>query len=105
MATHPGAAGTDLLARQLHRAGRPRLATLSKAATRAILPFARSGARSTLRALDPATPGGVLVGPARFGKLHGPPEVLDVYASASDPATAARLWRLTEDALGAPLPR
>jgi NAD(P)-dependent dehydrogenase (short-subunit alcohol dehydrogenase family) len=104
VAAHPGAAGTDLLARQLHRAGRPRLATLSKAATRAILPSVRAGARSTLRALDPATPGGVLVGPSRFGQLHGPPEMLDIYASASDPATAARLWDLTAQVLGRRMP-
>lgn len=104
VAAHPGAAGTDLLARQLHRAGRPRLATLSRAVTHVILPSAQAGARSTLRALDLEIPGGALVGPARFGQLHGPPEILDVYDSASDPATAARLWRLTQDALGTPLP-
>lgn len=32
-----------------------------------------------------------------------PPEE-SVYASAEDPATAARLWELTEDVLGGPLP-
>jgi hypothetical protein len=30
--------------------------------------------------------------------------VLDVYASAADPATAARLWDLTEQALGIAVP-
>jgi hypothetical protein len=34
----------------------------------------------------------------------GPPELLDVYASAKDPATAARLWELTEQVVGRPLP-
>jgi len=104
VAAHPGAAGTDLLARQLHRAGHPRLATLSKAVTRAILPSAQAGARSTLRALELDTPGGAFVGPARFGQLHGPPEFLDVYDSASDLATAVRLWQLTQGALGTTLP-
>jgi NAD(P)-dependent dehydrogenase (short-subunit alcohol dehydrogenase family) len=35
---------------------------------------------------------------------RGRPELLDVYASAKDPATAARLWELTEQVLGRPLP-
>ncbi|MFA9429480.1 SDR family NAD(P)-dependent oxidoreductase [Egicoccus sp. AB-alg2] len=104
VAAHPGAAATGLLARQLQRAGRPRLAGLSRGVTCVILPSARAGARSTLRTLDPDTPSGALVGPARFGQLHGPPQLLDVYDSASDPATAARLWQLTQDALGTPLP-
>jgi hypothetical protein len=59
---------------------------------------------ATLRALDPSTPSGAFVGPAKFGQLRGRPELLDVYASANDPATAARLWKLTEEALGNPVP-
>jgi hypothetical protein len=42
--------------------------------------------------------------PRQFGQLRGRPELLDVYPSARDPATAARLWELTEQALGGPLP-
>ena len=40
--------------------------------------------------------------PRQFGQLRGRPELLDVYPSARDPATAARLWELTEQALGGP---
>lgn len=101
---HPGAAATNLFARQLERTGHDRLATISKAVTAVLLPSAAAGARSTLRALDPTTPSGTFVGPARFGQLRGPPELLDVYASAKDPATAARLWELTQQVLGSPLP-
>ena len=104
VAAHPGAAATNLFARQLERAGRDRLAAVSKAVTRVMLPSAAAGAMSTLRALDPGTPSGAFVGPARFAQFRGPPELLDVYASARDPATAARLWELTEKALGVPLP-
>jgi NAD(P)-dependent dehydrogenase (short-subunit alcohol dehydrogenase family) len=100
VAAHPGAAATNLLARQLERADHRLLGAASSAATKVLLPSAAAGARSTLRALDPSTPSGVLVGPARLGGLHGPPEVLDVYPSARDPATAARLWELTEQTLG-----
>ena len=63
-----------------------------------------AGALSTLRALDHSTPSGAFVGPARLGQLRGRPKLLDVYASARDPATAARLWTLTEQALGMTLP-
>ena len=69
-----------------------------------VLQSAAAGALSTLRALDGGTPSGAFVGPARLGQLRGPPELLDVYASAADPATAARLWALTEEALRRRLP-
>jgi NAD(P)-dependent dehydrogenase (short-subunit alcohol dehydrogenase family) len=104
VAVHPGASATNLFARQLEEAGRGLLAPVSKAVTGALLQSAAAGALSTLRALDPTTPSGAFVGPARFGQLRGRPKLLDVYASARDPATAARLWGLTEQALGRPLP-
>jgi protochlorophyllide reductase len=99
VAAHPGAAATNLLARQLERGGHNLLSIASKPATGLLLPSAAAGARSTLRALDPSTPSGALVGPVGFGGLRGPPELLDIYPSARDPATAARLWELTEQAL------
>jgi NAD(P)-dependent dehydrogenase (short-subunit alcohol dehydrogenase family) len=104
VAVHPGASATNLFARQLERAGRGLLAPASKLVTTVLLQSAAAGALSTLRALDPSTPSGAFVGPARFGQFRGRPELLDVYASAKDPATAARLWQLTEQALGRPLP-
>jgi NAD(P)-dependent dehydrogenase (short-subunit alcohol dehydrogenase family) len=104
VAAHPGASATNLFARELERSGRGVLAPVSKVVTTMLLQSAAAGALSTLRALDRATPSGAFVGPARFGQLRGRPELLDVYASARDPATAARLWDLTEQALGTPLP-
>jgi len=104
VAVHPGASGTNLFAHQLERGGRDQLARVSKVVTSVLLPSTAAGARATLRAVDDSTPSGAFVGPARFGQLRGPPEFLDVYDSAKDPATAARLWELTEQALGGPLP-
>ncbi len=104
VAVHPGAAATNLFARQLERAGRDRLAAVSKVVTRVLLASAAAGALPTLRALDHSTPSGAFVAPSGFAHLRGRPELLDVYASAKDPATAARLWELTEQVLGRPLP-
>jgi NAD(P)-dependent dehydrogenase (short-subunit alcohol dehydrogenase family) len=103
VAAHPGASATNLFARQLERAGSGLLAPVSKVVTGVLLQSAAAGALSTLRALDRSTPSGAFVGPARFGQLRGRPELLDVYACAKDPATAARVWALTEQALGRPL--
>ncbi len=103
VAAHPGASATNLFARQLDLAGHGSLARVSKLASGALLQSAAAGASSVLRAQDASTPGGAFVGPARFRQFRGPPELLEVYASAASPATAARLWALTEAALGAPL--
>jgi hypothetical protein len=68
-----------------------------------LLGSAAAGAQSTLKALEPSTPSGAFVAPAGFAQLRGRPELVDVYASARDPATAARLWDLTEQILGTSL--
>jgi NAD(P)-dependent dehydrogenase (short-subunit alcohol dehydrogenase family) len=104
VAVHPGASATNLFARQLDEAGRGLLAPVSKVVTALLLQSAAAGALATLRALDHRTPSGAFVGPARFGQFRGRPELLDVYVSAENPATAARLWELTEQVLGRPLP-
>jgi NAD(P)-dependent dehydrogenase (short-subunit alcohol dehydrogenase family) len=104
VAAHPGASATNLFARQLEEAGRGLLAPVSKVVTGVLLQSAAAGAQATLRALDPVTPSGSFVGPAGFGQLRGRPKLLDVYPSGRDPATAARLWALTEEVLGRPLP-
>jgi NAD(P)-dependent dehydrogenase (short-subunit alcohol dehydrogenase family) len=104
VAVHPGASATNLFARQLEQAGHGLLARVSKRVTSLVLQPAAAGALPTLRALDRGTPSGAFVGPARLGQFRGPPELLDVYASAKNPATAARLWELTEQILDRPLP-
>jgi protochlorophyllide reductase len=104
VAVHPGAASTNLFARQFDRSGQRLLGSVTKAATTVFLPSAAAGARATLRAVDDTTPSGAFVAPAGFAQLRGPPELVEVYPSARNPATAARIWELTEQALGSPLP-
>jgi hypothetical protein len=94
---------TNLFARQLERAGRERLARASTIVTSVLLQTPAAGARGSLRALDLMTPSGAVVAPSGVAQRPGPPELAEVYASGSDPATAARLWELTESVLG-PLP-
>ena len=103
VAAHPGAVATNLLARQFDRAGRPRLAAASKILTSVLLRSAQAGAGATLMALADQTPSGTFVAPSGLGQLRGRPKVMTVYASSDDPATATRLWQLTEDALGQPV--
>ena len=100
VAVHPGAVATNLFARQLDRAGHGLLGRASTVVTTVLLPSAAAGAQSTVKALEPNTPSGAFVGPSGFAQLRGRPELLDVYTSAKDPATAARLWNLTEHVLG-----
>jgi len=103
VAVHPGAVSTNLFARQLDRAGHGLLARISKAFSSVLLPSATAGGRATLRAIDDATPSGAFIAPTGFAQLRGSPESAEVYASARDPATGARLWELTEEVLGGPI--
>jgi NAD(P)-dependent dehydrogenase (short-subunit alcohol dehydrogenase family) len=103
VAVHPGTVSTNLFSRQLDRAGRTFLGSVSKILTKVLLSSPATGARGTLRALDDSTPSGAFIAPAGFAQLRGSPEPAHVYDSANDLATATRLWELTEDLLS-PLP-
>jgi NAD(P)-dependent dehydrogenase (short-subunit alcohol dehydrogenase family) len=104
VACHPGVSRSELFARQLRERRLGLLVPIAKAASKLALQSAEAGALPTLRALDHSTPSGAFVGPAALGQVRGRPELLEVYRSGSDPATAARLWELTEQILGRPLP-
>ncbi len=104
IAVHPGVSATNLFTRQYAEAGKKLMVPVSKVLTKVALQSAYAGALPTLRALDHSTPSGSFVGPARFNQYRGRPELLEVYASAADPAVAAHVWQLTEQVLGAPLP-
>ena len=104
VAVHPGVSATNLLPRQMRERGGSLLVPLATLASRVGMQSAAAGALPTLRGLAHTTPSGAFVGPARFGQVRGRPELLDVYSPARDPATAARLWELTEQVLDTPLP-
>ena len=104
VAVHPGVSSTNLFSRQLREGGRGLLVPLASLVGKVAMQSASAGAQPTLRALHHSTPSGAFVGPARLGQSRGRPELLDVYATAQDPATAARLWQLTEQVLDTPLP-
>ena len=103
VAVHPGTVSTNLFARQLDRAGKRGLGSASKILTKMLLSSPATGVRGTLRALDETTPSGAFIAPSGFAQIRGLPELAEVYPSAKDPATAARLWKLTDEVLG-PLP-
>jgi protochlorophyllide reductase len=104
VAAHPGTSATALFTRPLRERRLRALVPVVDAALRVALQPAAAAALPTLRALDPSTPSGALVAPAHLGQTRGRPELVPVFATGRDPATAARLWELTEELLGVPLP-
>ena len=103
VAAHPGVSSTALFTRTLREHRLKPLVPVAELVMKLALQPASAGAMATLRALDPSTPSGAFVGPASLGQTRGAPELLEVYSTGSDPATAARLWELTEEILGAPI--
>lgn len=101
-AAHPGVSWTNLFLRQLRDEGRGWLVPPMRLLGPLVLQSAKAGAAPTLQALD--APSGSFVGPKGLNQSRGKPHLLDLYPTATDPATAARLWQLTEEVLGLPLP-
>jgi NAD(P)-dependent dehydrogenase (short-subunit alcohol dehydrogenase family) len=104
VACHPGVPDTELFARTLREKGLGMLVPVAKGLSKVALQSASAGALPTLRAIDHSTPSGAFVGPAALGQVRGRPELLEVYSTGRDTAAAGRLWELTEDILGSPLP-
>jgi NAD(P)-dependent dehydrogenase (short-subunit alcohol dehydrogenase family) len=104
VAAHPGVSATNLFTSMLPSFGRSLLEPVGHAVVRMTTQPAAEGALSTLRALDPGTPGGAFVGPNRLGQSRGRPELLTLYPNTRDTAAAARLWELSEEILGTRFP-
>jgi NAD(P)-dependent dehydrogenase (short-subunit alcohol dehydrogenase family) len=106
IAVHPGVSATNLFGRQLREQG---MGFLVPIAEHVIMPIgfqsAAMGALPTLRAAtDPDVPSGQFVGPTFMRGWRGKPGVFDVFTVGADPATATRLWELTEEIIGEQFP-
>ncbi|MDX6215862.1 MAG: hypothetical protein QOG99_1446 [Frankiales bacterium] len=102
VAAHPGVSWTNLFVRQLKDEGRGYLVPPMRLLGPVFLQSAKAGAAPTLAAMS--APSGSFLGPRAFGQVRGRPHLLEVYGTATDPATAARLWDLTEQVIGLALP-
>ncbi len=91
-AAHPGWAATNLQKSE-NQFG----AALVKLGNRLLSQDAAGGALPTLFAATADVPGASYVGPAGRGELKGAPVLVKRSAAASDPASAARLWSLSEE--------
>jgi len=100
---HPGYAATNL---QITGPGRLRAAVM-RLGNMMFAQDAAAGARSQLHAATaPDVSGGQFYGPSRWRELRGAPTVVQPDRAATDPATARRLWAVSEDLTGVryPLP-
>ena len=104
VAVHPGVSNTELFVRHLPGGRRSPLVPVVKAVGGLVLQSSGAGALPTLRGLHHSTPSGAFLGPGGIGQLRGRPVLLDLPSTAKDPATAERLWALTEQVLDTPLP-
>ena len=93
MAAHPGYAATNL---QSHSDSRLMEFAMGTLGNRLVAQDAASGALPTLYAATAELPGNTFAGPSGFGGLRGAPAPCPRSKAASDAATAARLWTVSE---------
>lgn len=103
LAAHPGVSSTGLFNRQLRERHLGALVPIVGTLGRITLASPRASANPSIRAVTDATiHSGEFVGPSQLGQFRGKPEVIKVFREGSDPATAARLWDLSEEITGEP---
>ena len=64
----------------------------------------KAGALPTLYAATQDLPGASYVGPDGLGEMRGTPTLVGRSPAASDPATARRLWTVSEELTGTRFP-
>ena len=104
VACHPGVSWTNLFARQMRDEGKAWVVPFLTLVRPIVFQSAAAGALPTLRSLDPSTPSGAFVGPKLLNGARGRPELLDVFSTGADADVAKRVWQLTDEILGAPIP-
>lgn len=97
LAAHPGRAATNL---QRHDGS-----ALGRVVMRAVAQDNKAGALPTLYAAVQDLPGASCVGPDGFGEVRGAPTLVGRSPAASDPATARRLWTVSEELTGVTFPQ
>jgi len=101
LAAHPGYAATNL---QSHDGSALRRA-LMRVGNRFMAQDSKAGALPTLYAAVRDLPGASYVGPDGLGEMRGAPALVGRSAAASDPATARRLWTVSEELTGVAFPQ
>ncbi|MGW0862625.1 oxidoreductase [Streptomyces sp. NPDC002611] len=96
LAAHPGYAATNL---QSHAAN-PAARAFMRLGNRFFAQDDRAGALPTLYAATQDLPGASYVGPDGLGEMRGAPTLVGRSRAASDPQTARRLWRVSEELTG-----
>ncbi|WP_328868936.1 oxidoreductase [Streptomyces sp. NBC_00287] len=100
LAAHPGWAATNL---QGHDASFLRRVFM-RLGNRLIAQDSEAGALPTLYACVQDLPGASFVGPDGMFEMRGAPTLVSRSAAASDPATARRLWTVSEELTGVTFP-
>ncbi|MDT9701333.1 oxidoreductase [Streptomyces sp. P17] len=100
LAAHPGYSATNL---QSHAAS-PLDRVGMRFGNRFLAQSDRAGALPTLYAATQDLPGAGYVGPDGWGEWRGGPTLVSRSRAASDPATARRLWTVSEELTGVVCP-
>ncbi|WP_405645685.1 oxidoreductase [Streptomyces sp. NBC_00019] len=100
LAAHPGYSATNL---QSHAAS-PAARVFMKFGNRFLAQDDRAGTLPTLYAATQDLPGASYVGPDGLGEMRGAPTLVGRSPAASDPATARRLWTVSEELTGTRFP-
>jgi NAD(P)-dependent dehydrogenase (short-subunit alcohol dehydrogenase family) len=101
-AAHPGYAATNLQSHSDRWLMNFAMGTLGN---RLLAQDAASGALPTLYAATADLPGNAFVGPSGFGGTRGAPAPCPRSRAATDTATAARLWTVSEQLTGVTFPK
>jgi NAD(P)-dependent dehydrogenase (short-subunit alcohol dehydrogenase family) len=101
VAAHPGYAATNLQAVGPQMSGSGLMERLSGLANTFFAQSAAAGALPSLySATAPGVHGGQYFGPDRLFGMRGNPEPVSFVRAAKDPATARRLWEVSEELTG-----
>lgn len=100
MAAHPGWAATNLQSNDAN----PLRRLFLRLGNKFVAQDSHAGALNPLYAAVQDLPGGSFVGPDGRAEMRGTPSLVGRSAAGSDPATARRLWTVSEELTGVTFP-